>query len=103
MSALFYCDVFGAKVDYRDDELVQVKGPGPHDVLAFVKDGKRAGRSAGIAHFGFRLKDPKDIDVAVRDVVKAGGTLVGRGEFGPGLPYAYVRDLDGYEIEVWFE
>ena len=21
----------------------------------------------------------------------------------PGLPYAYVADPDGYEIEIWFE
>ncbi len=26
-----------------------------------------------------------------------------RGEFAPGLPYAFVRDPDGYEIEIWFE
>jgi hypothetical protein len=26
-----------------------------------------------------------------------------RGEFAPGLPFAYVHDPDGYEIEIWFE
>jgi hypothetical protein len=29
--------------------------------------------------------------------------LLRRGEFAPGLPYAYVADPDGYEIEIWFE
>jgi hypothetical protein len=33
----------------------------------------------------------------------AGGRLLRRGDFAPGLPYAYVADPDGYEIEIWFE
>lgn len=57
----------------------------------------------GLAVAGFRLTDPKDIDLAVREVKKAGGRLLRRGEFGPGLPFAYVSDPDGYEIEIWFE
>ena len=62
-----------------------------------------AGLSGGIAHFGFRLVDPGDIDHAIAEVERAGGRLLRRGEFAPGLPYAYVADPDGYEIEIWFE
>ena len=29
--------------------------------------------------------------------------MLSQGLFGPGLPYAFVRDPDGYEIEIWFE
>jgi catechol 2,3-dioxygenase-like lactoylglutathione lyase family enzyme len=57
----------------------------------------------GIIHFGFRLTRPEDIDAAVMAVEGAGGTVTSRGEFAPGLPYAFVRDPDGYEIEIWFE
>jgi hypothetical protein len=39
----------------------------------------------------------------VAAVESAGGIVTSRGEFAPGLPYAFVRDLDGYEIEIWFE
>ena len=46
---------------------------------------------------------PEDIDAAVTAVIAAGGTVSSRGEFGPGLPYAFVRDPDGHEIELWFE
>jgi hypothetical protein len=46
---------------------------------------------------------PGDIDAAVDAVLAAGGTLRERGEFAPGLPFAYVADPDGYEIELWFE
>ena len=58
---------------------------------------------SGLPHFGFRLKRPEDIDRAVEAVLAAGGTLLRRGEFSPGLPVAYVHDPDGYEIEIWFE
>lgn len=102
-SLRFYEQVFGVKEYYRDDEGIQVQGPGKHDVLAFIKDAKEAGKTGGISHFGFRLVSPEDIDLAVNEVQKAGGVLLRRGEFSKGFPFAYVSDPDGYEIEIWFE
>ena len=102
-SLAFYASVFGVEEYYRDDSSIQVKGPGINDILAFERDPKHAGRSGGIQHFGFRLVTPDDIDDAVEAVIAAGGTLLRRGEFAPGFPYAYVADPDGYEIEIWFE
>ena len=99
----FYTRVFGVKEYYRDEGSIQVQGPGPHDVIAFEKDARAAGQAGGLTHFGFRLKRPEDIDHAVEEVLAAGGTLLRRGEFGPGFPFAYVHDPDGYEIEIWFE
>ena len=99
----FYRSVFGVKEYFRDETTVQVLGPGPFDVLAFEKRPTGAGAPGGIIHFGFRLKRPEDIDIAVAAVENAGGTLSSRGEFAPGLPYAFVHDPDGYEIEIWFE
>jgi catechol 2,3-dioxygenase-like lactoylglutathione lyase family enzyme len=102
-SLQFYAAVFGVKEYYRDAVSIQVKGPGPHDVIAFERDVEAAGRAGGLSHFGFRLRSPADIDRAVAEVLAAGGTLLRRGEFSPGFPYAYVHDPDGYEIEIWFE
>jgi catechol 2,3-dioxygenase-like lactoylglutathione lyase family enzyme len=102
-SLRFYSSVFGVKEYYRDDDSIQVQGPGPHDVLAFERTPKLAGQTGGLDHFGFRLVDPKDIDVAVSTVMQAGGRLIRRGEFAPGCPFAYVEDPDGYQIEIWFE
>jgi catechol 2,3-dioxygenase-like lactoylglutathione lyase family enzyme len=102
-SLRFYRDVFGVVEYFRDDSTIQAQGPGPFDVLAFEREPDRAGKPGGIEHFGFRLTDPADIDLAVREVERAGGRLLRRGEFGPGLPFAYVADPDGYEIEIWFE
>ena len=102
-SARFYEEAFGARIYYRGADSVQVQGPGPHDVLAFERDADAAGKSGGIIHFGFRLVEPGDVDGAVEAAVQAGGRLLRRGEFGPGLPYAFIADPDGYEIEIWFE
>ena len=99
----FYEQVFGVKEYYRDAESIQVQGPGSHDVIAFVKKKATAGKAGGIAHFGFRLVDPKDIDAAVETVRNAGGTIISRGEFEPGFPFVFVEDPDGYEIEIWYE
>lgn len=99
----FYAAAFGVVEYYRDAESVQVKGPGPRDVLAFELAASGAGVVGGITHFGFRLERPEDIDPAVADVLAAGGRLLRRGEFAPGLPFAYVADPDGYVIELWFE
>jgi catechol 2,3-dioxygenase-like lactoylglutathione lyase family enzyme len=56
--------------------------------------------SGGILHFGFALTDDQSLDATIDEVIFAGGTLMKRGEFRPGLPFAYVRDPDGYEIEL---
>lgn len=102
-SMRFYAEVFGAEEYYRDENNIQAKGNGTMDILAFERDPKDAGRGGGVRHFGFRLVDPQDIVAAVEAVLAAGGKLKERGEFGPGYPYAYVFDPDGYEIEIWFE
>ena len=102
-SLQFYGSVFGVREYFRDAGTIQVQGPGPHDVIAFERRPGDAGAPGGIIHFGFRLLRPEDIDAAVAAVECAGGSVTSRGEFGPGLPYAFVRDPDGYDIEIWFE
>ena len=102
-SLAFYAQAFGVTEYYRDDEEIQVLGPGPHDVLSFARDPDNAGKPGGIAHFGFRVASPADIEAAVAATLAAGGALLRRGEFAPGLPFAYVADPDGYEIELWYE
>ncbi len=102
-SVRFYQEVFGAEPYWREEGVAHVTTPGNHDVITFEQKPQGAGESAGIAHFGFRLIDPKDIDHAVHEVERAGGRLLRRGEFAPGFPYAYVSDPDGYEVEIWFE
>jgi catechol 2,3-dioxygenase-like lactoylglutathione lyase family enzyme len=100
----FYREVFGAVEVYRQATLVQVQIPGTRDVIVFeLRDPAKVGASGGIAHFGFRLKDPADVDEAARAVQAAGGTVKSKGEFCPGEPYVFAADPDGYEVEIWFE
>jgi catechol 2,3-dioxygenase-like lactoylglutathione lyase family enzyme len=101
-SLRFYERLFGVREYFRDEVSIQALGPGEHDVLAFVK-GANAGRTGGISHFGFRLTEPAEIDNAVAAAVEAGARILRRGEFAPGLPYLYIEDPDGYEIEIWYE
>jgi catechol 2,3-dioxygenase-like lactoylglutathione lyase family enzyme len=102
-SLAFYRDVFGVREYFRDAGTIQVRGPGPHDVLAFERNPDAAGIAGGIIHFGFRLTRAEDIQLAIDAAERAGGKVTSRGEFAPGVPYAYVRDPDGYEIEIWYE
>lgn len=102
-AAAFYQAVFGSVAVYRDAKFVQLQTPGSRDVLVLEQDAKLAGKSGGVAHIGFRLTDPADIDAAAGAVVAAGGTIRSQGEFCPGEPYLFCSDPDGYEVEIWYE
>jgi len=101
----FYRDVFGATEVYRKDGFAQLQTPGTRDVIVLEEGNGPYGKGTGggIAHFGFRLVDPTDIEVAKRAVEKAGGHILSHGEFCPGEPYLFATDPDGYEIEIWYE
>jgi catechol 2,3-dioxygenase-like lactoylglutathione lyase family enzyme len=102
-SLRFYQKVFGVVAVYTGDGFIQAQTPGSYDVLVFDENKKRAGKRAGIAHFGFRLTKPADIDIAVSAVKKAGGKILSRGDFCPDEPYLFFEDPDGYEVEIWYE
>lgn len=103
-SLAFYQGVFGMKERFRSGPtMVFLNTPGSRDIVTLNEDpteAANAGLSGGIAHFGFGLCDSSDLDAAIREVETAGGRLVSRGEHGPGHPYAYVADPDGYIIEL---
>ena len=102
-AAKFYVEVFGAEVVYRGEGFVQLQTPGSRDVLVLEEHAAEAGRRGGVMHFGFRLIDPADIDLAAQDIERAGGKILRRGDFVPGEPYLFAEDLDGYELEIWYE
>ena len=69
----FYEQVFGLREYGRGDGLVHTQASGRHDIITFAEDPATAGLSAGVAHFGFRLVEPEDIDRAIAEVECAGG------------------------------
>jgi catechol 2,3-dioxygenase-like lactoylglutathione lyase family enzyme len=99
----FYQKVFGMQVRFwAGDTLVFLNTPGSNDVIALhqAEGDQPTGSSGGILHFGFELDDKANLESAISEVIAAGGALKKRGEFTPGMPFAYVSDPDGYEIEL---
>jgi catechol 2,3-dioxygenase-like lactoylglutathione lyase family enzyme len=103
----FYRDAFAMEELFRDGSIVFLGTPGGGDSLALhlaMTDEERArvGHQGGYEHFGIHLPDRSGeaIDAAVRRVKAAGGKLLDRGEHAQGVPYAYVKDVDGYTIEI---
>ena len=99
----FYQKVFEVKVMYHKDDFLQVTTPGSNDIIVFEKKKADYGKTGGIAHFGFRLRDAKDIDEMTKRIKSAGGTIIDKGEFVPGEPYIFFKDPDGYEVEICYE
>ena len=100
----FYQQVFDMQIMYHYNGFLQLTTPGCNDILVFEeRKDKPIGETGGIAHFGFRLKDPKDIDAMVKRIIAAGGVIVDKGEFVPGSPFVFFKDPDDYEVEVWYE
>ena len=98
----FYRRLLGVVPVYRDPNFIQAQTPGSRDVLVFER-GRSAGKPGGVAHFGFRLTRPSDIDKALTEIELAGGRIRSHGEFCPGEPYVFFSDPDGYEVEIWYE
>ena len=101
-SLRFYQGAFGMEVQFWEGEAMVFLGtPGANDMLTLrqAMDGEAVSRGS-VDHFGFRLAAEADLDMAVDQVIRAGGALIGRGEHEPGHPYAYVSDPDGYHIEL---
>ncbi len=100
----FYQQAFGMRELFSEGaEMVFLQSPGGHDVITLHADPQHEmepGQSGGIAHFGFNLTGDSTVTGAIAEVVAAGGALVSQGEHGPGAPYAYVSDPDGYVIEL---
>jgi catechol 2,3-dioxygenase-like lactoylglutathione lyase family enzyme len=103
-SLAFYRQVFGLEELFREGRcMVFLKTPASQDLITLNADpaeARLAGVNGGVDHFGFRLDEGVDLDAAIAEVEAGGGALVKRGEHAPGIPFVYVRDPDGYLIEL---
>lgn len=91
------------KLVYRESGFIQAQHSWKPRCAGLRRGAPRTGKRGGIAHFGFRLINPADIDAAATTVTKAGRKILSKGEFCPGEPYLFFTDPDGYEVEIWFE
>jgi len=103
-SLMFYKRVFGLEERFREgSHMVFLNTPTSQDLITLNEDPKEAavaGVNGGVNHFGFRLAEKSGLDAAITEVEAAGGTLIKRGEHAPGVAFAYIRDPDGYVIEL---
>ncbi len=83
--------------------MVFLSTSGSRDLITLNRDQREAanaGKSGGIAHFGFRFADRSQLNAAIKEVESAGGKLLSRSRSGAGRTYAYVADPSGYVIEL---
>ncbi len=114
-SVRFYCAVFGleivadsTEVTQRDGQPVELRQtvlstPGREDLLALTHAASFPVGSAGLNHIGFTFETDEDVRSALDAVSSHGGTIVHQGEreeSGIREIFAYVRDPDGYAIEL---
>jgi catechol 2,3-dioxygenase-like lactoylglutathione lyase family enzyme len=101
-SVRFYQEAFGLEIRFWEGErMVFLGSPGGQDLITLceVDPGEPVG-GGGVSHFGFTLGGKGRLEEAVRQVQRAGGRLLDRGEHAPGVPYAYLADPDGYVVEL---
>ena len=93
----FYTDAFGLEEVFRTENIVFLAIPGTDSALGVLRDNEAG---SGPRHVGFHLDHAIKLDDAIRDVERAGGSVVERGEHGPDVPFARIADPDGNVLEI---
>ena len=109
-SLAFYQQLFGMNELYRVPQahMVMLQTPGNNEVFTIKADPKNfdvAGKSAGVAHFGFRLREPIEVNDLIEKVTAAGGTEIEHGSRTAGNEsekWLFTKDPDGYDIEIFW-
>jgi catechol 2,3-dioxygenase-like lactoylglutathione lyase family enzyme len=106
-SVRFYKELFGMKEVRRFEGCVMLQTPGAHDIFtinARSVEAKDVGAMGGVAHFGFRLREPVEMSKVLEAAAQLGGNPVEHGgSKEKGRLYAFAKDPDGYEVEIFWE
>jgi catechol 2,3-dioxygenase-like lactoylglutathione lyase family enzyme len=109
LAIAFYETAFGFRVGHSaHDGVMQI--PGGDDLLTLSSaavpsevdgsDDQVIGNTGGMDHFGIRVVNGDAHAIVLNRAVAAGGVIIGRGDVY-GAPTAFVRDLDGYAMQVY--
>ena len=101
-SLAFYTGPMGMEVAFKTEGLVFLRTPGTNDLLTLRPvDGPVDPEAGGMQHFGFSVAR-EDFDAGLDEVRAFGADVVWTGRHGGanGSPYAYIKDPDGYVIEI---
>jgi predicted enzyme related to lactoylglutathione lyase len=94
----FYSKAFELEEVFRNEQIVFLGLPGTDTALGILHDPDSAG--SGPQHVGLHVDHSLNHADAVRDVERAGGTIVEQGEYAPGVPFARIADPDGNVLEI---
>ena len=100
-SLAFYTGLLGMEEAFRaGGGLVFLRTPGAGDLLTLRPvDGPVDPEAGGMQHFGFSLA-AENHEAALAEAKAFGAEVVGTSEPGNSRPYAYIKDPDGYTIEL---
>ena len=99
-SLTFYMGLFGMQELFRDGPLVFLQSDEGNDIFTLCQtDDPVDGGTGGLRHFGFSVKR-EDHAAAVEEVRKFGAEIVDVGQHNENALYAYIKDPDGYVIEI---
>ena len=99
-SLAFYKGLMGMEELFRAAGEVFLRTPGASDLLALEPvEGPVNPKAGGMDHFAFCVA-PEDMDTAVAEVRASGVEVTSTGSFAEGAPFAYIKDPDGYTVEL---
>ncbi len=100
-SIAFYTGLLGMRVLFHEgSDLVFLQSGEGDDIFTLHRmDGAVDVEAGGLQHFGFAVKR-EDHAAAVEEARDYGAGVVGVGQHGDGVLYAYIKDPDGYTIEL---
>ena len=100
--SLAFCDgLFGKQELFRaGPDIVFLKSPNADDLFTLRRVDEPVDACAGgMQHFGFTVNQEAHA-AAVEDLRAFGAEIIEVGQHGDGAPYAYLKDPDGYVIEI---
>jgi catechol 2,3-dioxygenase-like lactoylglutathione lyase family enzyme len=100
-SLAFYEGLFGMQELFRaGPDMVFLKSPDADDLFTLRRIDEPLDTTAGgLQHFGFTVSKEAHA-VAVEEARALGAEIIEVGQHGDGAAYVYLKDPDGYVIEI---
>ena len=99
-SLAFYTGLLGMHELFREGPLVFLQSAEGNDIFTLRQaQGPVDSSAGGMQHFGFSVRR-EDHAAAVEEVRAFGAEVLDVGQHGENALYAYIKDPDGYVIEI---
>ena len=99
-SLAFYTGLLGMHELFREGPLVFLQSAEGNDIFTLRQaQGPVDSSAKGMQHFGFAVRQ-EDHAAAVEEARKFGAEVLDVGQHGDDILYAYIKDPDGYVIEI---